>query len=156
MATHSSVLAWRIPGTGELGGLLSMGLHRVGLKRLSSSGSSRGTKIPYAEQHSPKNPPRIWIRSLTSFSFVLCLVPLAHSTTAETLHLMPQNKVPRAKWFCRHLSAEDHVQKLHTTLSSKWRQRAMCRDAAPSTQTWSVSSTAALASRELHPLATDS
>ena len=30
MATHSSVLAWRIPGMGELGGLLSMGLHRVG------------------------------------------------------------------------------------------------------------------------------
>ena len=28
-ATHSSVLAWRIPGTGEPGGLLSMGLHRV-------------------------------------------------------------------------------------------------------------------------------
>ena len=28
--THSSVLAWRIPGTGEPGGLLSMGLHRVG------------------------------------------------------------------------------------------------------------------------------
>ena len=30
MATHSNVLAWRIPGTGELGGLLSMGSHRVG------------------------------------------------------------------------------------------------------------------------------
>ena len=30
MATHSSVLAWRIPGTGELGGLLSTGFHRVG------------------------------------------------------------------------------------------------------------------------------
>ena len=29
MATHSSVLAWRIPGKGEPGGLLSMGLHRV-------------------------------------------------------------------------------------------------------------------------------
>ena len=29
MATHSSVLAWRIPGTGEPGELLSMGLHRV-------------------------------------------------------------------------------------------------------------------------------
>ena len=29
MATHSSVLALRIPGTGEPGGLLSMGLHRV-------------------------------------------------------------------------------------------------------------------------------
>ena len=30
MATHSSVLAWRIPGTVEPGGLPSMGLHRVG------------------------------------------------------------------------------------------------------------------------------
>ena len=30
MATHSGVLAWRIPGTGEPGGLPSMGLHRVG------------------------------------------------------------------------------------------------------------------------------
>ena len=30
MATRSSVLAWRIPGTGEPGGLLSMGSHEVG------------------------------------------------------------------------------------------------------------------------------
>ena len=30
MATHSSVLAWRIPGTGEPGGMPSMGSHRVG------------------------------------------------------------------------------------------------------------------------------
>ena len=30
IATHSSALAWRIPGTGEPGGLPSMGLHRVG------------------------------------------------------------------------------------------------------------------------------
>ena len=30
MATHSSVLAWRISGTGEPGGLPSMGSHRVG------------------------------------------------------------------------------------------------------------------------------
>ena len=29
MATHSRVLAWRIPGTGEPGGLPSMGSHRV-------------------------------------------------------------------------------------------------------------------------------
>ena len=28
-ATHSTILAWRIPGTGEPGGLLSMGSHRV-------------------------------------------------------------------------------------------------------------------------------
>ena len=30
MAAHSSVLAWRLPGTGEPGGLPSMGSHRVG------------------------------------------------------------------------------------------------------------------------------
>ena len=29
MATHSSVLAWRIPGRRELGGLRSMGMHRI-------------------------------------------------------------------------------------------------------------------------------
>ena len=47
MATHFSVLAWRIPGSGEPGGLPSMGSHRVRLKRtvtrlkrLSSSSSS--------------------------------------------------------------------------------------------------------------------
>ena len=41
MATHSSVLALRIPGTGEPGGLPSMGSQsRTQLKRLSSSSSS--------------------------------------------------------------------------------------------------------------------
>ena len=33
MATHSSVLAWRVPGTAEPGGLPSMGSHRVGHNR---------------------------------------------------------------------------------------------------------------------------
>ena len=42
MSTHSSVLAWRIPGTGEPVGLLSMGLQsRTRLKRLSSSSSRK-------------------------------------------------------------------------------------------------------------------
>ena len=41
MATHSSVLTWRIPGTGEPGGLPSLGLQsRTRLKRLSSSSSN--------------------------------------------------------------------------------------------------------------------
>ena len=42
MATHSSVLAWRIPGTREPGGLPSMGSQsRTRLKRLSSSSSNK-------------------------------------------------------------------------------------------------------------------
>ena len=44
LAAHSSVLAWRIPGTGEPGGLPSMGSHRVGLDWSSSSSSSKGSR----------------------------------------------------------------------------------------------------------------
>ena len=40
MATHSSVLAWRIPGTGEPHGLLSLGSHRVGLCNLAAAAVS--------------------------------------------------------------------------------------------------------------------
>ena len=46
MATHSSVLAWRVPGMEEPGGLLSMGSHsQTRLKRLSSSSSSHWTSM---------------------------------------------------------------------------------------------------------------
>ena len=59
MATHSSVLAWRIPGIGEPGGLPSMGVRQIWtrLKRLSSFRCwgpdlilDQGTKIPQAAQ----------------------------------------------------------------------------------------------------------
>ena len=40
MATHSSDLAWRIPGTGEPGGLLSMGSHRVGHDRSDAAAAA--------------------------------------------------------------------------------------------------------------------
>ena len=48
MATHSSVLAWRIPGTGELGGLPSMGSHRVGHDRgdLAAAAAAVLTGLP--------------------------------------------------------------------------------------------------------------
>ena len=45
MATHSSVLAWRIPGMGEPGGLPSMGSHRVGHDRsdLAAAAAAAGS-----------------------------------------------------------------------------------------------------------------
>ena len=46
MATHSSVLAWRIPGTGEPGGLPSMGSHRVG-HDWSDLAASTSLTLPY-------------------------------------------------------------------------------------------------------------
>ena len=42
MATHSSVLAWRIPGMGKPGGLPSMGSHRVGHDRSDLAAAAAG------------------------------------------------------------------------------------------------------------------
>ena len=52
MTTHSSVLAWRIPGTGEPGGLPSMGSHRVGHDRsdLVATASILAWRISWAEE----------------------------------------------------------------------------------------------------------
>ena len=49
MATHSSVLAWRIPGTGEPNGLPSMGSHRVGhdLAAAAAAGCLLGPWVVY-------------------------------------------------------------------------------------------------------------
>ena len=44
MATHSSVLAWRIPGMGEPGGLSSLGLHRVGHDRSNLAAVAAGAR----------------------------------------------------------------------------------------------------------------
>ena len=59
MATHSSVLAWRIPGTGEPGGLPSMASHRVGhdcsdlAAADTSYGESNGTPLQYSCLENP-------------------------------------------------------------------------------------------------------
>ena len=47
MATHSSVLAWRIPGTAEPGGLPSMGSHRVGHDWIDLAAAAAGLFTPY-------------------------------------------------------------------------------------------------------------
>ena len=66
MAIHPSVLAWRLPGTAEPGGLPSMGSHRVGHdKRLSSSSSTCLWGLPGGSE--VKKPPAMqapWVRSL--------------------------------------------------------------------------------------------
>ena len=50
MATHSNILAWRIPGTEEPRGLPSVGSHRVGHDKRCSS-SSKETKELYTENY---------------------------------------------------------------------------------------------------------
>ena len=64
MATHSSILAWRIPWTGEPGGLLSMGSHRVTqLKRLSMHaciGEGNGNPLQYSYLEDPRDRGAWW------------------------------------------------------------------------------------------------
>ena len=45
MATHSSILAWRVPGTEEPGGLLSMGSHRVGHDRSDLAAAAASIEV---------------------------------------------------------------------------------------------------------------
>ena len=57
MATHSSVLAWRILGTGEPGGLPSMGSHRVGHDRsdlaAAAAAAVRSVSFVNSNPHQP-------------------------------------------------------------------------------------------------------
>ena len=90
MATHSSILAWRIPGTGQPGGLPSIGSHRVGHdwsdlaaaagihteKAMALHSSTLGWKIPWAEEPGglqPMGSQRVrcnWATSLSLFTFL--------------------------------------------------------------------------------------
>ena len=78
MATHSSILAWRIPGTGEPGGLPSMGSHRVGRdwSNLAAAAADR------PQEHTDDVCFTFWFQSLVkthkSFDYVVikfCLLP---------------------------------------------------------------------------------
>ena len=64
MATHSSILAWRIPGTGEPGGLPSMGSHTVGhdcSDLAAVAAARRDQKAAFRLSPSCKDKARRWI-----------------------------------------------------------------------------------------------
>ena len=74
MATHSSVFAWRIPGTGEPGGLQSLGVaqSQTRLKRLSSSSSRSGIEPgPSAVKAQSSN---YWTGREFQFSVLFCFI----------------------------------------------------------------------------------
>ena len=85
MATHSSVLAWKIPGTGEPGGLPSMGSHRVGhdwsdlaaaVLKPELTGILDSTSFSYKQNWGP-------IKPYSSQSLILC-------TCSYPIHPHPQ------------------------------------------------------------------
>ena len=69
MATHSSVLAWRIPGMGESGGLPSMGSHRVRHNWSNLAAAAAGTK-QFGSKFSPS-----FKYKIRKSEKILCLYP---------------------------------------------------------------------------------
>ena len=72
MAPHSSVLAWRTPGTGEPGGLPSMGSHRVrhDCSDLAAAAVYLILRF-YGKEHLRGNGLKISLRLITHFSHVI-------------------------------------------------------------------------------------
>ena len=120
MVAHYSVLAWRIPGTGEPGGLLSMGSHRVGhdwsnLAAASQKNWAENTKSShtphgpiYAQRHSlPTSHPsgtsamlrnphwRIVITPGPQFSsgFILCIPWVLDKCIMTCVHMTVSHRV---------------------------------------------------------------
>ena len=102
MATHSSVLAWRIPGTGEPGGLLSMGSHRVGhdWRDLAAAAAARRNTMDKA-----------WELQLSPCS----------ATRAVTVTESPQPQLEKAHAQRRRTSTAKHQQLINFKKEVWWR-----------------------------------
>ena len=126
MATHSSVLAWRIPGTGEPGGLPSPGSHRVGHDWSDLAAAAAvflcHLQSPYST-HAPFPPPGVH----TFVLYVCVSLSQIGSTLFTTARTWKQPKCPSIdKW----IKKKDGV---HTykgiLLSHKKKQNcSICRD----------------------------
>ena len=79
MATHSSVLAWRIPGRGEPGGLPSMGSHRV---RHNWSDLAAAAAVYIRKKH------KSWFHS-----FNVCNYPLFADIQKKEIRISPEEKI---------------------------------------------------------------
>ena len=107
LATHSSVLAWRIPGTGEPGGLPSMGSHRVGhdwsdlaaaaAAGMQDPGEGKGNLLQYSSLENPKDREAQWLQSM-GLQWVRHDWGLAHTHTHTHTHTRMQGWAAAGEW----------------------------------------------------------
>ena len=79
MATHSSVLAWRIPGTGESDGLPSMGSHRV---RHDWSELAAAAAAPKKALRATMDQKYLWVQRETQRGLGICWLAASHSLSS--------------------------------------------------------------------------
>ena len=100
MAAHSSILAWRIPGMEEPGGLLSMGSHRVGhdwatVLSLSWFGEGNGNPLQCSCLENPRDGRAWWAAVYGVAQSRTRLKWLSSSSSSKLLHMIPSNDPPK-------------------------------------------------------------
>ena len=97
MATHSSVLAWRIPGTGEPDGLPSMGSHRVGHDWSNLAASAAAGLLGH--HHSRSSPKLMCIESvMPSSHLILCRPFLLLLIIPASIRVFSNEWTLRMRW----------------------------------------------------------
>ena len=132
MAIHSSVLDWRIPGTGEPGGLLSMGSHRVGhdWSDLAAAAEWKSRKSrnrqtwPWNTEWSRAKANRVLPRKCTGHS----KHPLP-TAQEKTLHMdITRWSTPKSDWL---YSLQPKMEKIYTINKNKTRSWLWLRSWTP-------------------------
>ena len=106
MATHSSVLAWRIPKTGVLGGLPSMGLHRVRHDWSHLAAASLSSIFP-PPHHLPLTTTKLfsvfldstWKWDYTVF-LLLCVTLFLSIMPSKFIYLVTKDRISFFLWLC--------------------------------------------------------
>ena len=122
MATHSSVLAWRIPGTGEPGGLLSMGSHRVGHNwRDSAVAAAMMISHKLGNQDSYwENGLVLYVIDVGSLLLMIAKIPWLKNTSLTVLFPIPGISILSFLRF-RHLKCSlNWIKGLHSEKRSAW------------------------------------
>ena len=109
MATHSSVLAWRIPGTGEPGGLPSMGSHRVGHDWSNSTAAAAAATWPANDHHNKSSYHWSSYKDVTLLLTVLLTLYISYPWLFYNWKLVPLN---RLHLFSHTLFLSSHEQLL--------------------------------------------
>ena len=115
MATHSSVLAWRIPGTGEPGGLLSQGSHRLGPELFGTVLCSKSiNKLAFYTQSLQKFMYFLVLFTVEMFRIIKSLSNRSLLNIPTFLSILPSNSISLVREI-RHTHNYDYSQKVKGT-----------------------------------------